>query len=127
MAKRQSINIGSGGHAAPIPMGSRIGNVVYSSAIGGRDELLGKIPDDPDEQAVAVFKNVRAFMEACGGTPDNIIHMRLLMKDDKYRENLNKEWVKMFPDENSRPARHAEVPNRLGMGLFNVELVAVLD
>src|SRR5579862_412060 len=94
VAKRQSINIGSGGHAAPIPMGSRIGNVVYSSAIGGRDEALGKIPDDPDEQAVAVFNNVRAFMKACGGTPDNIIHMRLLMKDDKYRENLNKEWVK---------------------------------
>lgn len=120
MAKRQSIEIEGAHHGAPIPMGSKIGNIVFSSAIGGRG-------DDPDEQAVSMFSNIRAFMKAAGGTPDEIIRVTLLLKDAKYRENVDKEWLKMFPDENSRPARHAEVPNRLGQGLFAVELVAVLD
>jgi enamine deaminase RidA (YjgF/YER057c/UK114 family) len=66
-------------------------------------------------------------MEAAGGTTDNIVKMRLMLSDDKYRENLNKEWLKMFPDPNSRPARHAETVLRVGQGLFNVEITAVMD
>lgn len=128
MAKRQSINFAEGaGHAAPIPSGSKIGSIVFSSAIGPRDPDLGRIPEDADAQAAAVFKNVRRFMEAAGGTTDNIIKMRLLLSDDKYREPLNNEWLQMFPDENSRPARHAETLLRVGQGLFQVEVIAVVD
>ena len=46
--------------------------------------------------------------------------------DDKYRESINKEWLKMFPDENSRPARHALPAPIRGGFYFQVEVVAVL-
>jgi hypothetical protein len=28
------------------------------------------------------------------------------LKDFKQRELVNEQWLKMFPDENNRPARH---------------------
>ncbi len=126
MAKRTSINIPGMAHGAPIPMGSKIGNTVYSSAISGRDVERNVMPEDPDEQAVNMFKNLRTFMECAGGTPEDIVHLRFLTKDEKYRENMNKEWLKMFPDEHSRPARHALTTEVRG-SLFAVEIVAVLS
>src|SRR5438093_1575624 len=118
MAARQSINLEGQAHGAPIPNGCKIGNMVFSSAIGGRDPVSGKVPDDPEEQAQVLFKNIRAFMQAAGGSPDNIAHVTVLMKDDGQREAINKPWLEMFPDENSRPARHAlQAPIR-GAGLL---------
>ena len=125
MAKRTSINIKGMAHGAPIPMGSKIGNMVYSSGIAGRDTEAGKMPESAEEQAVHMFKNIRAFMDAAGGTPDDIIQVLILTKDEKYREQINPEWLKMFPDEHSRPARHVMTTDVRG-ALFQAEIVAVL-
>ena len=32
--------------------------------------------------------------------------MTVWMADPSQRESLNREWLKMFPDADSRPARH---------------------
>ena len=48
------------------------------------------ISDDPDEQAEAMFRNLRLFMETAGGSPDNIAYMKVYLKDEKYRDNVNK-------------------------------------
>jgi enamine deaminase RidA (YjgF/YER057c/UK114 family) len=125
--KRTVINLPGMAHGAPIPMGSKVGNTVYSSGISGTNPETHSMPPDPDEQAMQLFENIKTFMEVAGGTTDDIVHMRLLMKDDKYRESINKAWLKMFPDENNRPARHALTTEvRAGGALFQVELVAVL-
>ena len=126
MAKRQSIDLDYMAHGAPIPMGSKIGNVVYSSAIGGYSESLGKTPEDAEGQAKAIFENIRNFMKAAGGTVDDIIKVQVLFKEGTSLESINKEWLAMFPDEHSRPARHAENPNRLPQGFFALEVVAVI-
>lgn len=101
--------------------------MVFSSAITGRDTESQSLPDDPEEQARFLFKNIQTFVEVAGGTPENIAHVTVFLQDDKYRPAINKEWVKMFPDEKSRPARHALIGNVRGGGaLFQVELIAVL-
>jgi enamine deaminase RidA (YjgF/YER057c/UK114 family) len=125
MAKRESINLPHMAHGAPIPMGSKIGNVVYSSGIGGTN-AEGKMPADPNEQAEQMFENIRQFVEIAGGTPDDIVHVRILMKDRGQREAINKPWLAMFPDEHSRPARHALETNLGGQFLFQAEVVAVI-
>jgi enamine deaminase RidA (YjgF/YER057c/UK114 family) len=125
MAKRESINLPHMAHGAPIPMGSKIGNVVYSSGIGGTN-AEGKMPSDPNEQAEQMFENIRQFVEIAGGTPDDIVHVRILMKDRGQREAINKPWLAMFPDEHSRPARHALETNLGGQFLFQAEVVAVI-
>ena len=126
MAKRTVIEMPGLAHAAPIPNGAKIGNMVFSSAISGKDTASGKVPENPDEQAEVLFRNIRKFMELAGGTPENIAHMTVFLKDEKDRESINKAWNKMFPDEHSRPARHALKADIRGGLLFQVELIAVL-
>ena len=127
MAKlREVISIPGMPHGAPIPNGAKIGNMVFSSAISGRDVEKNVLPEDPDEQAAAMFRNLRTFMKSAGGTPDNIAHMTVFMKEEKYRDNVNTEWLKMFPNEDDRPARHALKAELRGGMLFQIEVIAVL-
>jgi enamine deaminase RidA (YjgF/YER057c/UK114 family) len=126
MAKRKSLHIKGMEHGAPIPNGVVIGNMVFSSAIGGKDARTGELSDDPGEQAEAMFRNLALFMESAGGTPDNIAHVKLYLKDEKYRDAVNGPWVKMFPDEHNRPARHALKVDLRGKNLFQIEIIAVL-
>ncbi len=91
---------------APIPDGARIGNIVCSSLLSGRDAQTGaSLPADPDAQAAALFRNVRAFMEQAGGTVDDIVQLTVYLRDEKYRSAINGEWLKMFPDAQDRPGR----------------------
>lgn len=124
--KREVIEIPGLSHGAPIPMGAKIGGFVFSSAISGRDPETGALPEDPDRQAEVLFRNLRTFMKNAGGTPGHIAHMTVFLKEEKYRESINKEWLKMFPDEKDRPARHAVTADLRGHVLFQVEIVAVL-
>ena len=126
MAKRSGIHVKGMEHGAPIPNGAVVGNMVFSSAISGKDARTGILPSDPDEQAEAMFRNLKLFMETAGGTPDNIAHMTVFLKEEKYRESVNKAWLKMFPDENDRPARHALKVDLRGEFLFQIEVIAVL-
>jgi 2-iminobutanoate/2-iminopropanoate deaminase len=97
-----------------------------SSALSGKDAKTGVLSPDPDEQAEAMFRNLRLFMEQAGGTPDNIAHMTVFLKEEKLRESVNKAWLKMFPDEHDRPARHAIKAELRGDNLFQIEVIAVL-
>ena len=81
---------------------------------------------DPDEQAEAMFRNLQLFMHEAGGTPDHIAHMTVFLKEEKYRDSVNKAWLKMFPDEHDRPARHALKAELRGQMLFQIEVIAVL-
>jgi 2-iminobutanoate/2-iminopropanoate deaminase len=126
MAKRKSFHIKGMEHGAPIPNGAAIGNMVFSSAISGKDAKTGVLSPQPDEQAEAMFRNLSLFMETAGGTPENIAHVKVYLKDEKYRDSVNKAWIKMFPNEHDRPARHALKVELRGEILFQIEVIAVL-
>ena len=126
MAKREIIEIPGVSHQNPIPMGAKIGNLIFSSAIPGLDPEAKSLPEDPDKQAEVLFRNIRTFMERAGGSPEDIIRMTVYVKEEQYRDSINKEWLKMFPDEKDRPARHTIKSPIRGDMLFQIELVAVL-
>ena len=126
MAKRKSIHIKGMEHGAPIPNGVVIGNMIFSSAISGKDAKTGVLSEDPDEQAEAMFCNLALFMETAGGTVDSIASMKVYLKEENYRDSVNKAWLKMFPDEHDRPARHAVKIELRGKILFQIEVIAVL-
>jgi len=126
MAKRKSIHIKGMEHGAPIPNGAAIGNIVFSSAISGKDAKTGVMSPNSDEQAEAMFRNLQLFMESAGGTPDQIGYMKVYLKDEKYRDSVNNAWLKMFPDEHDRPARHAIKAELRGEMLMQIEVIAVL-
>ena len=106
MAKRRSIDVPGAKHVNPIPSASRRGPFVVSGAISGADPETGKVPADLDEQCRLMFENVRRVMAAAGGSPDDIIKMTVWITDRSLREIMNRHWVAMFPDPQSRPARH---------------------
>lgn len=127
MSDRKSIEVEGVTHGTtPIPLGAKIGRLVFSSGIAGVDPQTGTIPEDPAEQVRLVFQNVRRFMEEAGGTPDHIGRMTVYIQNEEIRDLVNEEWVKMFPDPGSRPARHASVTELRRGALVQVEIIAVL-
>ena len=57
-----------------------------------------------------MFANIRRCVEAGGARVEDIIKVTFWMKELQ-RKPVNDEWVKMFPDPASRPARQImEVP-----------------
>lgn len=110
MARVNSIYLpGVGARANPIPMGAKVGNVVHSSSLWGMNFQTKTFPTNLDEQAELLFMNITNFLEQAGGRPENIVFLRVFIRKERHREAhdaLNKPWLKMFPDENHRPARH---------------------
>jgi 2-iminobutanoate/2-iminopropanoate deaminase len=126
MVKREVLHIQGSHHDNPIPTAIKIGNMVYTSALIGSDPKTGEIPLNVDEEIRNLFHYLREIMHAAGGSPANIAHLSVYMVDRKYKENVNVEWLKMFPNENDRPARHTTVKD-LKKGLrVQFEMTAVL-
>jgi 2-iminobutanoate/2-iminopropanoate deaminase len=127
VSKRRSFEVAGLEHQNPIPMGSIIGNLMMTSGIFGMDPSTHKVPDDIGEQCRLMFENVTRVMKAAGGTTDDIIKLVVWAKDKTFKEAMNKEWLAMFPDEHSRPARHTMMYGGFtGNVLIQCEIVAVL-
>lgn len=123
---RQSLEVSGVEHSAPIPMGARVGNMVFSSGIMGQDPSTGKLPEDPEQQAYFAFQNMKAMMENAGGSLDDVGHITVFIKDNSMREHVNKQWLEFYPDETDRPARHAILLDLPGGMLVQLEVIAVL-
>ncbi|MCY0877332.1 MAG: RidA family protein [Firmicutes bacterium] len=124
---RQEIQVAGLTHGTtPIPLGTKIENLVFSSAISGIDPTTGHAPADPRAQVAQLFRNIEAFMRAAGGSPADIGHMTVYVASEEIRSYINEEWVAMYPDPAARPARHALVTPLRGGVVAQVELIAVL-
>jgi len=109
-------------------MGTIIDNIMMTSGIFGMDPETRKAPDDVAGQCKLMFENVRRVMQAAGSSPEDIIKMVVWTKDKTFKEAMNKEWLAMFPDEHSRPARHTMMYSGFsGNILIQCEIVAVLQ
>jgi 2-iminobutanoate/2-iminopropanoate deaminase len=126
MARREVLEIPGLGHGTnPIPLGVKIGSMVFSSTIMGQD-TTGETPNEPDQQIALAFQNMRRLVELAGGTTDDIAKVVVYLKDLRLRELVNVEWVKMFPNAHDRPVRHtiqSDSPTNPGIQL---EIIAVL-
>lgn len=126
MSPKRSIDVEGMAHNAPIPMGARVGNVVYSSGIMGTDRSTGEIPDDGPTQVRNAFANLLAFLEAAGSTTDDLVRVTVALADNSLRSAVNDEWLKLFPDPADRPARHTDNHELQRNMLIQLEVVAVL-
>ena len=127
MAKRKSINGSRARHENPIPNASRVGNIVMSSVIGGTRPGTRELPASLEEQVANVFAHLRQDIEAAGGSVDDIIKVTFWVKDPaSQRAALNTEWVKMFSDPESRPARHTLPLPADSRALVQADFTAVL-
>jgi enamine deaminase RidA (YjgF/YER057c/UK114 family) len=114
-------------HANPIPTAVKLGNMVFSSALMGQDPETHELPEDPEAQVANAFRAVRRVLEEAGGSVSDIGKMTVYLRDMQIRQHVNTEWLKMFPDENDRPVRHAVPMSGPGNALIQIEIIAVLE
>lgn len=126
MSHRRSVTVKGLEHKFPVPNGCRIGNMFVSSAVHGVDAATHSLPDGLTAQCANVFANMKAIVEAAGGSTDDIIKMTVYLRDRNDREPVNREWVRMFPDPESRPARHAQLLMVDGPALVQCDFIAVI-
>jgi enamine deaminase RidA (YjgF/YER057c/UK114 family) len=126
MARRVSIHMPGFSHRNPIPAASRIGEHLYSGLLTGRDALSGEMAEGIEAQMANVFAHIRALMAAAGGSIDDIVKLTFWLADAGDRDALNREWLAMFPDASSRPARQAIAATLDGGALVHCDLVAIL-
>lgn len=111
---------------APIPMGARVGNMIFSSGIMGKDPATDQLPADAENQAKFAFQHMISLLKAGGATLDHLAHMTVFIKEESARAAVNAEWLKCFPDPHDRPARHTLVYDLQGGMLLQLEIVAVI-
>ena len=125
---RRSIEVEGLHHGGqPIPLACQIGNTLMSGSIAGVDPATSTLPQSVEEQCFHLFANVRRLVEAAGGSTENIVKMAFFVKDRSTRDAINKEWLAMFPDAHSRPARHITPADLQSPVLVQCELYAVLE
>ncbi len=69
---------------------------------------------------------MKDVIEAAGGTTDNIRKVIVYLKNFQYRQLVNKEWLKMFPNENDRPAHHVMKADLQGNVLVQLDVITAL-
>jgi 2-iminobutanoate/2-iminopropanoate deaminase len=126
VSRRESIELPGFAHVNPIPSAARIGPFVFSGALTGRDPDTREMPGSLDEQCANLFGHVRALMDAVEGDTDDIAKMTFWLADLRDRDALNREWLAMFPDPTSRPARHVVAATLEPPSLIQGDLTAVL-
>jgi len=122
----RSIDLPGASHNAPIPAGARVGNILCSSAISGKDANNGQLAADAATQVRLAFDNLRALLVAGGATLADVVKLGVTVKDNTVRDAINTEWLACFPDPHDRPARHITVSDlQHGMWL-QLEVMAVI-
>lgn len=98
--------------------------IAGQTAAGLDGAVVGK--GDPERQAEQVFDNLRAVLEAAGGSFDNLVMTTTYLTDIAYREAFAKVRAKHFRDH--QPTSTLVVVKALGGEdfLIEVEGIAVL-
>jgi 2-iminobutanoate/2-iminopropanoate deaminase len=123
--RQQSIDVEGIAHGAPIPVASRVGNMLATSAISGRDPKTGKVAPDADGQARLAFENLKIILAKGGMGLGDVLKVTCFVTDDNFREALNKYWLECWPDAAKRPARHTLVMPLRGGLLLQIDALAV--
>ena len=121
---RRAIHIPGIAHGERRPAGSRIGNIIVSATLAGRN-AEGVMSSDPAEQMQELFFTMVRFLEAAGASVDDVIRVDVTVAKGEYREFMNVEWAKYFNDEESLPTRIATVAPLAGETVAVLNLMAV--
>ena len=117
--------------AAPAAIGTysqaiRTGNTVWLSGQIGLDPASGQMVEGIDAQVEQVFANLRAVVEAAGGTLAQLVKVNVYLTDLAHFGKVNEAMAKYFAEPD--PARAAIGVASLPRGaLVEADAVLVLD
>jgi 2-iminobutanoate/2-iminopropanoate deaminase len=123
---RESFDLEGISHTVPIPFGTRVGDMLFSSGIMGVDQSTGSLAEGLSAQVRFAFANMERLLKKAGGDLGDVGHVRVLVSKEGNRAAVNEEWLRAFPDAHDRPARHTVVSALRGGMLVQLEIIAVL-
>jgi len=123
---RESFDLEGISHTVPIPFGTRVGDMLFSSGIMGVDPSTGSLAEGFSAQVRFAFANMERLLKKAGGDLGDVGHVRVLVSEEGNRAAVNEEWLRAFPDAHDRPARHTVVSALRGGMLVQLEIIAVV-
>ena len=107
----------------PFVQAIKVGNQLFMSGFRGMDPRTNKVPKgDFRAEARQVFENIKAVVEAAGGTMENILATTVYVRDMyRHRPVINELYEEYFGD--NFPTRTIVEISRLN-GDDNVEITA---
>lgn len=129
MARRESIYIDGFSHENPVPMGCRVGGLLFTGVIhGGKNGAEpASFPADFSDECEQMFANVAKVLTAAGGSLDDVAKFDIQLGENGDRDLLNDRWCSLFPDPGERPARQVSVGTNRPHIRVQCEVFAVLD
>ncbi len=112
---------------APYSQAVKVGNIVYIAGACGDDPVTEQIMGDGDIKIEAKYalENIKAAVEAAGGTMENIVKMNVFVKDIKMMKDFNEVYKTYFPVD--PPARIAmQITDLAGGANLEIDGVAIL-
>lgn len=110
----------------PIPLGVRVGDLVFGSNLFGVDLETGQTSAGLRPQLEMALHNLQILVERAGGSLANVGRVTMFLDDLGDREAVEAPWAAMFPDPADRPARKS-LRTPLPAGLHaQLEAVAVV-
>lgn len=125
MRQRSILSEKAGHGGAPIPLACRVGPILATSGIMGRDRETGEMPADAEAQARNCFKNLALVLADGGMDLGDVVKFTVYVKDESFRDAVNAPWLEAYPDPTKRPARHTQVMALRGAVLVQLEVLAV--
>ena len=123
---RTPIEIAGLSHKDPLPMGAKMGPMVFSSVIAPEDPANGKLVEGAMPQIDRAFENMKLLMQAAGGSDADINHVWVFMKDFTFQPAMVERWVRDYPRFGDRPARKTLPYDLAGDSQIQVQLTGYL-
>lgn len=123
---RVGIEIPGLSHKDPLPMGARLGPMVFSSVLAPEEPAGGKLVAGALPQIDRAFDNMKLFMKAAGGSDGQINHAWVFMKDFAFQHDMVERWVRDYPNFGDRPARKTLPYDLAGDSQIQVQLTGRL-
>ena len=121
--RQKAINVAGLEHSGGVPSACRIGPIVATSVIMGKDPVTRKMPEDAEGQARNAFRNLRSVLVEAGLDLQDVVKLTIYVADNADRDAVYKYWDESWPDPEERPARRTlQTPLRNG---WRVQLEAL--
>lgn len=114
---QQSIEIEGFAHNTSIPAASRVGPLLATSVIVGRNDGTRDLPDTVEAQLDNLIVFAGRILDAAGATWSDIVKFDFLVADRIHRGAVEEAWLRIYPDPAHMPARHTQTAD-LPDGMF---------
>lgn len=110
----------------PYAQGMQYGNTIYTSGQLPINMQTGELESEIKQATKASLDNVKAVLETCGATMDNILKVTIFLKDLSDFVAMNEVYTTYFPS--NPPARSCVQVAKLPKdAVIEIEAIAIID